>query len=251
MSVSNLINSFKQSNVANYKAGRSKTITYIVIHYTAHNGDTAQHKLDYFSRTNVGASAHLFVDQTSIRQSVKLTDTAWHCGGSSQGSGGKSVYGVCTNSNSVGIEMCSKIVNGKMTIPDATVANTVKLTKALMEEYNIPLERVVRHYDVTGKTCPAPFVSDNAQWIAFKKKLEEEMTQAQFNEMYATMRKSFQDNDCGSWSKESREWAVKQGLIAGNGTAVNGEPNYMWEDTLTREQLVAVLHRFATMIGQA
>ena len=251
MTPNELIAGFKQSNTANYKAGRTKSVQYIVIHYTANNVDTAQNNLDYFARESVGASAHLFVDKQYIRQSVKFTDTAWHCGGSSQGSGGKSVYGLCTNSNSIGIEMCSQVIGGKMSIPDATVENTLKITRALMAAYNIPANRVVRHYDVTGKQCPYPFIADTAQWESFKKRLEdEELTQTQFNEMFMAMRKDLKDNDSGTWSKEAREWAVANGLIAGNGTTVNGEPNCMWEDLLTREQFVAVLHRFAQLMGK-
>ena len=41
------------------------------------------------------------------------------------------------------------------------------------------------------------------------------------------------------------------GLIAGSGTAPDGSPNFMWEDQLTREQLVTVLHRFAQQMGKA
>jgi hypothetical protein len=63
------------------------------------------------------------------------------------------------------------------------------------------------------------------------------------------MRKDLQDNDSGTWSKEAREWATSTGLIEGNGTEINGEPNYMWADLLTREQFVTVLYRYAKMLG--
>lgn len=61
-------------------------------------------------------------------------------------------------------------------------------------------------------------------------------------------RKELQDNDCAEWSKEAREWAVSVGLFAGDGSA---EPNYMWEDFLTREQAAVLLYRFAKMAGLA
>ena len=41
------------------------------------------------------------------------------------------------------------------------------------------------------------------------------------------------------------------GLITGNGTEIDGEPNCMWEDVLTREQFATVLYRFAKIIGKA
>ena len=83
-----------------------------------------------------------------------------------------------------------------------------------------------------------------------ERKEEEEVTQEQFNKMFVVAmneyRKSLQDNDSNSWSKEGRDWAVSTGLIQG-GTPINGQPNYMWEDFLTREQLATLLYRFKEM----
>ncbi len=81
-------------------------------------------------------------------------------------------------------------------------------------------------------------------------KEDEDMDVTRFKELWGEMRTELQDNDCGAWSKDAREWAVSTGLIAGNGTTINGEPNCMWADVLTREQLVTVLYRFAQMIGK-
>ena len=75
------------------------------------------------------------------------------------------------------------------------------------------------------------------------------MDQSKFNEMFSTAmteyRKNLRDNDSGTWSKEAREWAVKVGLFAGNGTTDDDEPNMMWEDFLTREQAAQLFYRFA------
>lgn len=75
------------------------------------------------------------------------------------------------------------------------------------------------------------------------------MDVARFKELWGEMRKELQDNDSGKWSEEARTWATSTGLIAGNGTEINGEPNYMWADVLTREQFVTVLYRFAKKMG--
>ena len=40
-----------------------------------------------------------------------------------------------------------------------------------MERYKIPMENVYRHFDVSGKHCPAYFMEEEA-WQAFKKRLE-------------------------------------------------------------------------------
>lgn len=68
-----------------------------------------------------------------------------------------------------------------------------------------------------------------------------------FAELFAELRKALQNNKCSEYSLAARNWAISNGLIVGNGTFENGEPNYMWQDFITREQMVTVLHRFVQM----
>ena len=51
---------------------------------------------------------------------------------------------------------------------EATVQATIELTKLLMKKYNIPTDHVIRHYDVTGKICPNPYVLNEGRWQQFK-----------------------------------------------------------------------------------
>ena len=160
---------FKQAHKSNYCTGRTSDIKYIVIHYTANNGDTAKNNIDYYAREeNLKASAHFYVDENEVWQSVKEGDTAYHCGAN------KYVHPYCRNSNSIGIELCSrKDADGKYYFKDETIQNAVKLTKELMAKYNIFVGNVIRHYDVTGKICPAPMVNDEILWNTFKAMLTE------------------------------------------------------------------------------
>lgn len=77
----------------------------------------------------------------------------------------------------------------------------------------------------------------------------DEMDLNEFAQLFDELRKTLQDNDCGAYSQEAREWAISKGLIAGNGTMINGSPNCMWQDFLTREQFVTVLHRFYQLMS--
>lgn len=61
---------------SNYNKGRKSSIQYIVVHYTANNGDRAESNGNYFAQPNRNASAHYFVDESNVVQSVKDTDTA-------------------------------------------------------------------------------------------------------------------------------------------------------------------------------
>lgn len=80
---------------------------------------------------------------------------------------------------------------------------------------------------------------------------DDDMDVKRFEELFLEMRKGLQDNDAGTYSNEARNWATSSGLIAGNGTEINGEPNCMWQDFLTRGQFVTLLYRFAQMMGKA
>lgn len=138
------------ANRANYGDARSiNSIKYIVIHYTANDGDTDENNGAYFRNNAIETSAHYFVDSDSITQSVPDDYVAWHCGAI--------VYkhDKCRNANSIGIEICDDTKNGVIYPSAKTIANTIELVESLMKKYNIPKANVIRHYDVTSKICPA------------------------------------------------------------------------------------------------
>ena len=166
---------FKQANGANFASGRTQPVQFLVIHYTANNGDTVQNNLDYFAGNAVGASAHYFVDENGYGQSVKDQDTAWHCGANSYR------HKACRNANSIGIELCSKKDSrGNYYFMDQTVYNAAALARQLMQTYGIDRAHVLRHYDVTGKRCPAPMVDTPTLWENFLNLLEDKtMTYAE------------------------------------------------------------------------
>ena len=245
----------KYADASNYQEGRSGTIKYIVLHYTANDGDTAKGNCNYFQGKNRGASAHYFVDETSVWQSVRDADTAWSVGGGLQSSGGHAFYKNCTNSNSISIEMCSKIVNGAYTIPGKTVDNAVGLTKQLMGTYNIPIGRIIRHYDVNGKICPRPWVEDENQWAQFKNRLEgeEAMTDAEKREFEALKARVHEleeqhrvynligTGEMPAWIEQLAIWARDNGIIEGTGAG--------WGMTQTKAETIAMMQKLWEKIG--
>jgi hypothetical protein len=76
-------------------------------------------------------------------------------------------YKICTNTNSISIELCDTVKDGSYNVSERTLNNAIELTRNLMKKYNIPIENVIRHFDVTGKGCPAYYV-DNAKWNMVK-----------------------------------------------------------------------------------
>lgn len=167
------------SNPQNYGTARKTSdIKYLIFHYTANKNDRAKANANYFKNNVVKASAHYFVDDTEVYQSVPDLTVAYAVGGKKYSdcslTGGGKMYGKVTNTNSISIEMCS--VNGA--ISEQTMVNAALLGQKLMKKYNIPITNVYRHFDVNGKHCPGWdgwCNKDSSIWNNFKKKLSEDI----------------------------------------------------------------------------
>lgn len=140
----------------NFRKGNQKKNLFIVIHHT----------LNEINSTDKFAPANYRVDKDStIWCLVKPTDIAWHCGTT-----GTYFHQYCRNSNSIGIEIYSMVNSyGQYYFQEDEINVTAKLVASLMKSYNIPISNVIRHYDVTHKICPEPFVRDSSQWENFIK----------------------------------------------------------------------------------
>ena len=218
---------FKQAHSGNYQKGRTQPIEYIVVHYTANSGDTAQNNLDYFARTKTGTSAHYFVDENEVCQSVQDTDMAWHCGSKNPR------HPYCRNSNSIGIEMCDSVGS----VPEAVRDRTADFVRQKMKEYGIDSSHVLRHYDVTGKRCPAPWVDNPAEWMEFKKMLEEDddMSYEQFEQYmnrYLTERNAKPADD---WAKPYIQEAIDAGAMTDVGGTIERPQGF-----ITRQEMAVV-----------
>ena len=193
----------------NYTKGRTKTIDRIVVHYTAGDGDTSEANGRYFAGANRKTSAHYFVDENSVVQSVLDSDTAWHAGNWAM------------NCRSIGVEMCSKKdANGIYYIPAKTVNNAQYLIKCLMKSYGIPISGVIRHYDVTGKKCPAPMVDETA-WNNFRAGLVDDVK-----------------------VEQSAEWAKKSWQKAANKGVFDGTRPF---DAITRQEMSVIIDRLGLL----
>ena len=138
----------------------NRKIDYLVIHFTAgasSSGDAETKARNVFlARKN--ASADFTVDDDTILQVNPDPKNyyTWAVGD------GKGKYGI-TNANSVSIEICSNLRKGTTAkVPnhegwyftEDAINNAVALSKIIMKAYNIPISRVVRHYDASRKLCP-------------------------------------------------------------------------------------------------
>lgn len=201
----------------------TSNIDYIVVHYTAGLNDTAEDNGICFSRMDAQASAHYFVDENEIVRSVPDDVVAWHCGASHY------YHPACRNSNSIGVEICSKYKDGEYYFDTVAVDNAAVLVYELMEKYQVPLQNVLRHYDVTRKMCPAPFVGEGSGlWTMFKERVME------------VPDRIFDDVAPDAWYADDVEYCFKAGLLNGVGDG-KFEPNR----PVTRAEMAAILHRLA------
>lgn len=214
--------------------GGSRTaqqIKYLVLHYTGNDGDSDEANGEFFAKNIVKASAHYFVDDDSVTQSVPDLDIAWAVGGSKWAdcgeTGGGKLYGIVTNSNSISVELCDVKRDGVYRASEATLANAIELCRDLMVKYDIPIENVFRHFDVTGKHCPA-YMMDEAEWMKFKARLKE-----------ARM-----DNKPSGYARDAVEWAQATGILRGDASG-----DLRLTKSVSREELMVFLYRFAKHIS--
>lgn len=200
----------------NYGAKRSTSnIKWIVMHYTANDGDTDTANANYFSTGYRGASAHYFVDDDSITKSVPDNYVAWSVGGAKWDdcgkTGGGKYYGQCNNSNSISIEMCDTVRDGRIDVTDKTLKNAANLCRSLMYKYNIDIDHVICHFDVNGKHCPD---FNGGAWIYGERKDFKRFKELVVNGMLTEADvERIVRNILAGYNTEPSDWAVKEKTI--------------------------------------
>lgn len=160
------VNKNYPAHSSNYTNSSSRTVSHIVIHYTGNKEDGALANSKYFQTASRKASAHFFVDNTAIYQSVELRDSAWSIG-CSQG-----YKTSARNTNTINIEMCCTA--GNYTVSQQTQINSAYLCAEMCKLVGITANTVdtyvLRHYDCvkSNKQCPKQYVTNPAQWTQFK-----------------------------------------------------------------------------------
>lgn len=146
----------------------NRTIKYIAIHYTA-GGSSAPGRAismkNSWEKTRRASADFGVDDSTMVQFNPDLRNyNCWSVGDAKKtAGGGGQLYGKATNKNTISIEICSNLKKGydasKVNhdgwyYTEASLENAIKLTKILMKKFNIDIDHVVRHYDISGKICP-------------------------------------------------------------------------------------------------
>lgn len=179
-----------------YYGGKFKAAPkWLVVHYTGTPGSSALSEARYLTKTLTKKGTHFIVDDATIYRSTPESRIAWHCGSGQCAnpeqktleelsemhasdwrydlaaknhlrwlSEGEDFTG---NAVSIGVDLCCQKASVRTksakdtdwSVTNATTQNAANLVAWLMQKYNIPTWRVIRHADCTGKPCPRPFVS--------------------------------------------------------------------------------------------
>lgn len=154
-----------------------KNVDAIVIHNSGNRNDTAENNAKYFATSNSrSAGAHYFIDQEGhIVKSIPLKYTAWAVGGDKykdyKTTGGAKFYGIYGNNNTVSIELCDIVDKD----PSPAMIKAVKKQIKSIRKYCPNAKKVIRHFDVNGKSCPARMSGkeNSARWQEFLKAIGE------------------------------------------------------------------------------
>lgn len=141
---------------------RSST-KYIVVHYTANPGTSADNNWSYFNglavaKTTSASSNFIIGLDGKIIQCMPLDEVAY--------------ANAPLNYDSISIECCHPDSTGQFT--KETYDALVKLVSWLCHKYGLGTGNVIRHYDVSGKMCPLYWAGDKGsdayeRWTNFRK----------------------------------------------------------------------------------
>lgn len=206
----------------------------IVVHWTANPGASALNHFKYFDGTAITsqryASAHIFVDRVDSFCIVPLNEVAYHANdGSFRG-----VAALKPNANlaSLGVEMC---VEKNGSIHAETIERTAKVVAALCKRYGLGADDIVRHYDITHKSCPSPWVSKPAEFTKFKARVGEILKGA------VTVANEQKTQVASPFAKEAQAWAKANGISDGSNPQAE----------ITRQEVWVMMQRLADKFGKA
>lgn len=203
--------------ISNNNSYAGQVPKYIVIHNTdnyAAGADARAHAKAQHDGNFSGYSAHVFVDDKEAYQALPYNRGAWHVG---VNYGGR-LFGVCSNHNSIGIEMC--VQSGYNY--EKAFQNTVNVCKQLMKQYGIDAAHVLQHYDVCAKNCPSA-IRAKGDWNRFKRLIGSSETVTV--EKYYRTRKTWEDSKSQigaykSLENAKKEWKQGYTIYDWNGKAV-------------------------------
>lgn len=142
---------------------RQGTIKNIVVHWVGNANSNAIGNRNYFAslattHKTIASSHYIIGLNGEIIRCVPENEVAFHAGSHSM------------NRKSIGIENCHPDWEGKFN--SNTYRSLVDLCADICKRYKLGVNDIIRHYDVTGKSCPKYYVEHNSAWLQFKQDVQ-------------------------------------------------------------------------------
>ena len=218
-----VVNEVSSNNVPRW--GNKKQ--YIAVHYLGVVGQN--HEL---ASDGTGAHYYIYWDGT-IYQRCSHDAIVWAVGTAGYYT---QKHPYARNANTISIEMCCKCDGNSASADDpkwyfteATQEACVWLVKKLMKDLSIPVENVLRHYDIVNKVCPAPYVHNNKYrgswtWSEFKARLTEQKTKTgtQATEFLGLTEMQAAEKTLEITVPIARKYNVLPSVLAGQGVLEGG-----------------------------
>lgn len=151
---------FKQNLVAKEKYGikcpYSMKVEYITVHDTG-NLAPATNEIQYMITNNNKVSFHIAVDEKEVIQGLPLDRNSWSCGDGGNGAG---------NRKGISVEICRPLHEDGFLYEQAE-ENAVYVVARLLHQFRLPIERLKKHQDWSGKMCPNRILT-NHKWENFR-----------------------------------------------------------------------------------
>jgi len=155
-----------------------------------------QKKAIFFEKNGITpfrfGSAHVFCDMNTIVETIPLDEVAWSCGDKNYNGGYKpvaySVFQGQQNFYTINVEICNNdVIKNSTEDWEKSVENAKLFIKNFIQQHNftIDIEKslqpqsilphsltsqtilLLRHFDITGKICPKPFIDSLQTWRNF------------------------------------------------------------------------------------
>ena len=149
------------------RPGTKSTPKRICVHYTGDCGATAEQLTKYWQNVAAGVFKDKPWSWTSAQYIVGLNGEVVRCIPDNE----IAYTAANQNADTIHIEVCYKQKSGEF--EEKSIAALGELVRSLMKKYAIPAGKVVRHYDLTGKLCPAYYV-DEARWNTLHERITSE-----------------------------------------------------------------------------
>lgn len=151
---------------------KQNKIEKIVVHWVGNANSSAIANRNYFENLKdthkTYASSHYVIGLNGeIIRCIPEDEVAFHSGSYSM------------NRKSVGIETCHPDWEGKFN--ENTYNSVIELCADICKRYNLGIDAIIRHYDVTGKSCPKYYVENEVEWIKLKNDVANKLGQATTN----------------------------------------------------------------------